>query len=111
MSPLPVRPIRPRLAVAPGGKDDGEVTLTVVRDRKQRTVRVKPERGGPQGILINPGAFGGVAPVAAAPPRAVLAPGVVVVPRAMSVPRAFTAPRVRVSPARVRVLGLGDRVL
>lgn len=90
-----------------GGKDEGEVKLTVTRDRKQRTVRVKPERRGPQGLYyINPGAFRVVAPVAAvAPPR------VVVAPRAMSVPRAVTVPRMRVSPSRVRVLGFGDRVL
>jgi serine protease Do len=94
------------LVRALGGKDDAEVTLTVTRDRKQRTVRVKPERGGPQGILINPGSFRVVAPVASvAPPR------VVVAPRAMSAPRALVAPRVRVVPTRVRALGFGDRVL
>ena len=94
------------LVRALGGKDEGEVTLTLTRDRKQRTVRVKPERRGPQGLYINPGDFRVVAPVAAvAPPR------VVVAPRVMGLPRAVTVPRVRVSPARIRVLSPGDRVL
>jgi membrane-associated protease RseP (regulator of RpoE activity) len=87
------------LVRALGGKKEGEVTLTITRDRKQRTVRVKPERGGPQIPYINPGAFRIVAPVAT------------VAPRAMSAPRAVTVPRVRVSPARIRVLGFGDRIL
>src|SRR5947209_7452595 len=41
----------------------GELTLKVVRDRKERTVRVAPERGGrPQGLYIGPGAFSVEAP-------------------------------------------------
>jgi membrane-associated protease RseP (regulator of RpoE activity) len=94
-----------------GGKDDGEVKLTVTRDGKQRTVRVKPERGGPQGLYINPGDFRIIAPVASVgPQRIVVAPRALVAPRVLTTPRAVTVPRVRVAP-RVRVLGPGDRVL
>jgi C-terminal processing protease CtpA/Prc len=93
------------LAGRDGGKDDGEVKLTVTRERKQRTVRVKPERGGPQGLYINPGDFRLIAPVASVGPQRI-----VVAPRVLTTPRAVTVPRVRVAP-RVRVLGPGDRVL
>ena len=94
------------------GKGDGEVTLTFTREHKQRTVRVKPERGGPQGLYINPGDFRVVAPAASVvPPSVSVAPRAMTVPRAMTAPRAVTAPRVRVPPARVRVLGFGDRIL
>lgn len=93
------------LAGKDGGKDDSEVTLTITRDGKQRTVRVKPERGGPQGLYINPGDFRILAPVASVGPQRL-----VVAPRVLTTPRAVTVPRVRVAP-RVRVLGPGDRVL
>ena len=74
-------------------KDEGEVTLKVVRDRKERKVRVAPERGGPQGLYIGPGAF------------SVEAPRIIA-------PRALTLPRLRARPSpRVRVYSLGDRVL
>jgi membrane-associated protease RseP (regulator of RpoE activity) len=84
------------------GKDDGEVTLTYTRERKQHTARVKPGRGGPQGLYINPGDFRVVAPAIS-----------VVPPRVMVAPRVVTSPRVRVPvpPVRVRVLGSGDRIL
>lgn len=48
-------------------RDEGEVTLTVVRDKQRRTVRVAPERREPQ--LIGPGEFRFVAPVASSPAR------------------------------------------
>jgi len=99
------------LAGKDGGKDDSEVTLTITRERKQRTVRVKPERGGPQGLYINPGDFRLIAPVASVgPQRIVVAPRALVAPRVLTTPRAVTVPRVRVAP-RVRVLGPGDRIL
>ncbi|HEX3559538.1 MAG TPA: PDZ domain-containing protein [Pyrinomonadaceae bacterium] len=94
------------LVRALGGKDGGEVTLTVTRERKQHKMRVKPERGGPQGLYINPGALRVVTPVAPlAPLRGVVAP------RALSVPRVVTVPRVRVAPALIRVLGSDERIL
>ncbi|MDQ3747148.1 MAG: PDZ domain-containing protein [Acidobacteriota bacterium] len=108
------------LAGREGGKDDGEVTLSITREHKQRTVRVKPERGGPQGLYINPGDFRVLAPVASVvPPRVVVAPQrIVVAPRALMAlprtpvaPRAVAPPRVRVPPVRMRVFGPGDRVL
>src|SRR5256714_12373551 len=86
-------------------KDEGEVTLKVVRDRKERTVRVTPERGGPQGLYIGPGAFSVEAP------RAVLMTPRVISPRVVT-PRVMTLPRMRARPSpRVRVYSLGDRVL
>jgi len=87
-------------------KDEGEITLKVVRDRKERTVRVAPERGGPQGLYIGrPGAFSVEAP------RAVLMTPRVISPRVVT-PRVMTLPRMRARPSpRVRVYSLGDRVL
>jgi serine protease Do len=103
------------LVRAIGGKDEGEVTLTVVRERKQRTVRVKPERRQPQGLNLLPGAMslGGGAPVVSVMPPvvAVTPPVVSVAPRVMTTPRAAVAPRVRVRPARITVLRPGDRIL
>jgi len=97
------------LVRALGDKDDGEVTLTIVRERKQRNVRVKPERWeSPRGVLINPEGFRLEAPIAAtvvpriAVPPALAAPHVVV-PRVVA-PQLYALPR-------VRVLGPGDRVL
>lgn len=71
-------------------KEEGEVTLTVVRDKQRRTVRVTPERRRPQALSISPGA------IRLAPPVSVIvAPGVVRPPR---------APRAPVNPPRVRVI-------
>lgn len=80
-----------------GAKEEGEVTLTVVRDRNRRTLRVTPERRQPQGFNLTPGAFRVTPPVAALGlPRAVVAP------RAPVAPRAVVAPRVTVvRPGRV----------
>jgi membrane-associated protease RseP (regulator of RpoE activity) len=91
------------LVRALGAKDEGEVTLTVVRDKQRRTVRVTPERRSlPQGVL-SPGAFSIIeSPVATvALPRVVIDPvpglvsPVVVGPRVIRTPRVRT-PRVRV---------------
>src|SRR3989440_3314312 len=106
-------------------KEEGEVTLTIVRDKKQRTVRVTPERRQPQGRLLTPGAFRIQSPIAAvalprvaiAPratiaPRAPLAPSVRVIgPRAIVAPRAITPPRVRVIPSRIHAFSRGDAIL
>ncbi|HEV2859487.1 MAG TPA: PDZ domain-containing protein [Pyrinomonadaceae bacterium] len=80
------------LSGAIGRREEGEVTLTVVRDRKSRTVRVTPERRQmPQGLFGNPGAFHVVQPVAT-----IKAPRVS--PRLLPVPRvrAFRTPGSRV---------------
>jgi membrane-associated protease RseP (regulator of RpoE activity) len=99
------------LVRALSGKDEGEVTLTVVRDKKHRTIRVTPERRQSQGLhLMSPGTMGlGVTP----PVVSVMPPVVIATPLRglMTTPRAVVAPRVRVSPARVRALRPGDRVL
>lgn len=94
-------------------KEEGEVTLTVVRDRKSRTVRVTPERrpAAPRGLFA-PGTFSVFeTPVAAlALPSIQMHPDVLSMPRTVVTPRLLTAPRIRVTP-RGRVFGLGDRVL
>jgi serine protease Do len=105
------------LVRALGGKDEGEVTLTVVRDKKQRTLRVKPERRRPQSYLMNPGAMS----LGVAPPAVSVAPRIMAIPHALpqvpatpyvlSAPRVIRVPRTLVSPPRVTVFGFGDRVL
>ncbi len=73
-------------------KDEGEVTLSVYRDRKQRTVRVTPERRQPQSFQFGPGQIYNIPPVAAVAPRA---------PRAARAPRAPMMPRIVVPPMRM----------
>jgi serine protease Do len=106
------------LVRALGAKDEGEVTLTIVRERKQRSVRVSPERRQPRSLNLSPGSFTITnAPIAAvlALPRVAEAPLPALAPRVMVTPRALVAPRVmaapRVKPARVTVFGSGDRIL
>ena len=95
------------LVGALGGKDEGEVTLTVVRDRKQRTVRVTPERRqGPQGLNLTPGSYRVVRP----PVAAVTAPGAIRLPHALVAPLAPAAPRAPRAP-RVRAFRPGGRIL
>jgi serine protease Do len=97
-------------ALSAEGKD--EVTLTVVRERKQRTVRVRPEkRAAPQGLFISPEAFSVEAPIAATVIPRVVVPEALVAPRVTVTPRALALPRVLVAPPRVRVLGFDDRIL
>lgn len=95
------------LVRALGAKEEGEVTLTVVRERKSRTVRVTPERRqAPQG-MFGPGSFCLVEPHAAlAPPHGLTAPLLpAVAPRVRLVaPRAPAAPRVTVVRPGERVL-------
>ncbi|MBV8857402.1 MAG: PDZ domain-containing protein [Acidobacteria bacterium] len=102
------------LTRALSSKEEGEVTLTVVRERKSRTVRVTPERRtAPQGLFA-PGAFRLLEmPVAAftLPGTGIqMHPDVLSLPRTVVTPRLLTAPRVRATP-RARVFGLGDHVL
>ncbi len=102
------------LTSALSAKEEGEVTLTVVRDRKSRTVRVTPERRSAPRGLFTPGSFRVLeSPVAAfALPGIQMHPEVLSVPRTVVTPRLLTAPRIRATPLqRGRVFGLGDRVL
>lgn len=116
------------LVRALGAKDEGEVTVTFVREKKQRSVRVTPERRqGPQKFFTTPGAFRIVPPVAAiAPhvsvmPRAYVAPNIVRAPYTLKdpdfinpplviAPHVFAAPRVRVTP-RALIVKPGGRIL
>ena len=92
-------------------KDTGEVTLTVVRDKKQRTVRVTPERRETEGIYVRPGAFHIEGPIAsvelpriALPSVRMTSPDVYVTPPQVHVnaPQVYvTPPQVHVSPARI----------
>lgn len=94
------------LVRALSAKDEGEVALTVVRDRNRRTVRVTPERRqAPRGVFT-PGHFRVIdSPVAAlARPHMQMRPDVLSVRPVVVTPRPLTAPR-------IRVFGLGDRVL
>ncbi len=103
-------------------KEEGEVTLTVVRDRQRRTVKLTPERRQPQTFNLGPSVY--AAPRIASAPRApltVVRPAAV---RPMAVrpalvaplaPRAVTAPHfnlvtprtIRMRPERI----VGERVL
>jgi serine protease Do len=100
------------LVRALSSKEEGEVTLTVVRDRNRRTVRVTPERRPtPQG-LFTPGTFRVFeSPVAAMTlPHMQMRPEAFGVPPTVFTPRLLSAPRLRSMP-RGRLFGLGDRVL
>ncbi|MCA1632582.1 MAG: PDZ domain-containing protein [Acidobacteria bacterium] len=55
-------------------KEEGEVMLSVMRERKQRTIRVTPERRQPQSFQFGPGQIYTVPPVATIAPRAPRAP-------------------------------------
>jgi len=94
-----------------GAKDEGEVTLTVVRDRKQRTVRVTPERRQSPGFNLTPGSFRVVRPATTMMlPRTPLTPRTFATPRVRVTPRVITTPRIRTKP-RVTVIAPGDRIL
>lgn len=74
-------------------KEEGEVTLSVMRDRKQRTIRVTPERRQPQSFQFGPGTY-------TLPPVATIAPRAPRAPRPVVAPRVFATPRVVVPPVR-----------
>ena len=101
------------LTRALSAKEEGEVTLTVVRDRNRRTVRVTPERRATPRGLFTPGTFRLLdSPVAAiALPHIQMHPDVLSFPRPVVAPRVLSAPRIRATPLRGRVFGRGDRVL
>ena len=101
------------LVRALGAKDEGEVTLTVVRDKQRRTVRVTPERRQlPRGVL-GPGTFGLIgSPVATVTlPRMVIDPAPGLVAPMIVGTRVTATPRVRVRTPRFRVINPDDRIL
>ncbi|HEV2800223.1 MAG TPA: PDZ domain-containing protein [Pyrinomonadaceae bacterium] len=87
------------LARALNRKDEGEVSLTIVRDRKTRTVKVRPDRTQNNPTFFTPGA----AAVAGIAPVALIAPHVRIAPPAAPVP--LVAPSINVTP-RVNVMPL-----
>jgi hypothetical protein len=96
------------LVSALGRKETGEVTLTVFRDKKQRIVRVTPERRETEGIQVRPGLFrieGPVASVTLPRVRTTASDVYLSLPQVhVKTPQVFvTPPQVHVSPARVRV--------
>lgn len=93
------------LVRALGAKDEGEVTLTVVRDRNRRTVRVTPERRQAPGAGVLPGSYRILRP-----PVAMTLPRATRHSPAFATPRPLVTPRVLPTP-RVRVYGFGDRIL
>ncbi|HJR07778.1 MAG TPA: PDZ domain-containing protein [Pyrinomonadaceae bacterium] len=85
-------------------KDEGDVTLTISRDRKTRTIKVTPDRTENSPMFITPDGFGSAAPMAliaprvsvmprpAMPARPVITP--LVAPRAPVAPRIYATPRI-----------------
>ena len=101
------------LVRALGAKEEGEVALTVVRDKQRRTVRVTPERRqAPRGVL-GPDTFGVIgSPVANVTlPRVVIDALPEITIPVVAAPRIRATPRVRVTPPRVTVYAPGDRIL
>ncbi|HEV2881388.1 MAG TPA: PDZ domain-containing protein [Pyrinomonadaceae bacterium] len=62
-------------------RDEGEVSLTVVRDRKTRTIKVTPDRTQNNPTFYTPGDFEAIAPVALIAPRVHVAPLMPAAPR------------------------------
>jgi C-terminal processing protease CtpA/Prc len=58
-------------------RDEGEVTLTIRRDRKTRNIKVRPDRTQNNPTLYTPGGIGRIAPTA---PMALIAPRVGIMP-------------------------------
>jgi membrane-associated protease RseP (regulator of RpoE activity) len=77
-------------------KDEGEVSLTIVRDKKTRTIKVTPDRTQNNPTFFTPGGMGAGAPVAAYVPRITphVAPRTHAVPRPQAAPRIYAAPPV-----------------
>ena len=114
------------LVSALGKKESGEVTLTVVRDKKQRSVRVTPERRESDGIRVRPGSFSIEGPVAAFELPRITVPGVLADAPSIgenapdvyvSLPQVHVStPRIHISPLRlkaprIRLFPDGERVL
>ncbi len=117
------------LVRALGAKEEGDVSLTVVRDKQRRAVRVTPERRQtPQRFFTTPGAVtiappvASVAPRITATPRAYVSPGFarapyllkdpdfITPPSLLGAPHLFATPRVRAAP-RVTVITPDGRIL
>lgn len=117
------------LVRALGAKEEGDVSLTVVRDKQRRNVRVTPERRQtPQRFFTTPGAVSmaprvaALAPRVAATPRAYVSPGFarapyllrdpdfIRPPSLLGAPHVLATPRIRVAP-RVRVVTPDGRIL
>lgn len=94
-------------------RDEGEVTLTITRDRKTRTIKVTPDRTQNDPTLYTPGGIGTtIAPMALSVPRVSLVP-LRVMPALpatparpampslapLAAPRPMIAPRIYVTPA------------
>ncbi len=87
------------LARALNRKDEGDVSLTVVRDRKTRTFKVTPDRTQNNPTFFTPDGMRATAPMALIAPRVHVAP----LPAAPAMPAAprvtpFAAPRPLVAP-------------
>jgi serine protease Do len=93
------------LARALNRRDEGDVSLTVVRDRKTRTVKVTPDRTQHNPTLFTPRGVGAVAPMTLVAPRVHLAPRPSLPPihalpriRPFAAPRPSAAPRIHTVP-------------
>ena len=87
-------------------KEEGEVTLTVVRDKQRRTVKVTPEKRPTPGFDLAPRVFAVprvattvAAPRAVVPARVVTRPAVIAAPRVVVPARVVTRPAVIAAPA------------
>lgn len=84
-------------------RDEGEVTLTITRERKTRNIKVTPDRSQNNPTLFTPRAFGGTTAIA---PMAAIAPRVSLLPlRPMPAPR----PAMPATPARPAMPSLAPR--
>ena len=85
-------------------KDEGDVTLTISRDRKTRTIKVTPDRTQNNPTFFTPDGFGTTAPMALIAPRVSVVPRPamparptitpLVAPRAPVAPRIYATPRI-----------------
>ncbi len=78
-------------------KEEGEVTLTIMRDKQRRTIKLTPERRQPQSFQFGPGLYAAPRIAAATSPRAIA-----LAPRATSA--AIAAPRVNVTSPRAVIV-------
>jgi C-terminal processing protease CtpA/Prc len=77
-------------------KDEGDVTLTISRDRKTRTIKVTPDRTQNNPTFFTPDGFGPTAPMALIAPRVSVVPRPTMPARPTITP--FVAPRAPVAP-------------
>lgn len=92
-------------------RDEGEVSLTVVRDKKTRTIKVTPDRTQNNPTFFTPRGVGAATPMILTAPRVQLAPRPsipalpamprirpLVAPRPTAIPRPALAPRIHAAP-------------